>query len=157
MKKKVNFGMDILKEFENRVTSYSTFGEIVAAFEAICHIPSNSEDDTIMYSAMRNMDTFDYFDEQPLFGSYDHFSRKTFCVEFSRDYEDDSPDKNFMLFSLTLGYPNELWNLGLLESRISDQSFDDFFDRIRATRTYRYLTTHDCKPDFVHVHFGKAE
>ena len=149
--------MDLLKEFEDRVTAYSTFGEIVAVFEALCHIPSNSEDDTLLYSAMRNKGTFDYFDEPPLFGSYDHFNKKTFCVEFSRDYEDDSSDKDFMLFSVTLGYPKELWNLGLLESQISDQSFDDFFKKIRATRTYRYLSTHDCKPDFVHVYFGKAE
>ena len=62
-----------------------------------------------------------------------------------------------MIFSVTLGYPNELWNLGLFESRISDQSFEDFFEEIRATKTYRYLSTHDIKPDFVHVHFGKAE
>lgn len=70
-----------------------TFGEIVAAFEAICHIPSNSEDDTILYTATRNKGTFDCADEQPLFGSYDHLNKKTFCVEFSRDFEVNSPDK----------------------------------------------------------------
>jgi hypothetical protein len=150
-------GMDFRKEFESRITPFSTFSEIVSAFEYICRIPSNSDDEMISYHAMRNKDVFEIYDEQPLFGSLDHLNKKTFFVELSRDYEDPSARENIILFTVTLGYPGEMWNLGLMNSCLMDESLDDFFHEVRSTRTYRYLTTHDCRPDFVQVYFGKAE
>ena len=101
---------------------------------------------------------FEIYDEQPLFGSTEHLNKKTFFrgayPEISRI---PSARENIILFTVTLGYPGEMWNLGLLNSCLLDGSMDDFFKEVRESRTYRYLTTHDCKPDFVQVHFGKEE
>lgn len=149
--------MDFRKEFERRITPFCTFGEIVSAFEDICRIPSNSDDEMISFHAMRNRDVFEIYDEQPLFGLFDHLNKKTFFVELSRDYEDPAARENIILFTVTLGYPGEMWNLGLLNSCLLDGSMDGFFKEVRESRTYRYLTTHDCKPDFVQVFFGKEE
>lgn len=149
--------MDFRKEFENRVTSFSTFSDIVSAFEYICRIPSSSDDEMISYHAMRTKDVFEIYDEQPLYGSFEHLNKKTFFVEFSRDFEDPSACENIILFTVTMGYAGEMWNLGLLNSCLLDGSMDDFFQEVRESRTYRYLTTHDCRPDFVQVHFGIAE
>jgi len=149
--------IDFKKEFENRVRSTSSFSEILDAFEAIARIPVKTEYESISLLASRNYTASEDLVGQPLFGSLSNFSKKSFCVELERAYDLLPPENGVIDFRVIICYPSELWNLGLVNGHVGDQGVDEFIQTILKTKVYRYLLSHDCRPDFVYVIFGKAE
>lgn len=144
--------IDFKKEFEARVRSTSSFSEILDAYKAVARIPVETEMDTLSFFATRNFSRFETFEGDPLFGSFTNYSKKSFCVQLERTYDVPNSETGLVDFCVTICYPAELWNLGLLESHMEDVSYDDFIAYIEKSKTYRHLMTHDCRPDFVHVY-----
>ena len=149
--------MDLRNEFAKHVTSTSSFSEIVNAFFEISRIPIKAEIETFMFSASRNVDLFDDVNEHPLFGSFSNYSNKTFCVQFTRTCELPSPDNGIIDFYITIGYPNELWNLMLVDVYLADDGIDEFIKVVSKKKAYQYLMTHDCRPDFVQVQYEETK
>jgi len=149
--------IDFKKVFESRVRSTSNFSEILDAFEAVARIPVETEYETLMFQASRNYTASEDFIGQPLFGSFSNYSKKSFCIELERAYDLMPPQNDVIDFRVIICFPSELWNLGLVNGHVGDQGVDEFIQTVIKTKTYRYLLSHECKPDFVHVIFGKAE
>lgn len=149
--------MDFCNEFAKRVSSTSNFSELVSAFFEIAQVPIKAEIETFMFHASRNVDLFDDVDKQPLFGSFSNFSKKTFCVQLDRICELPLPDDGVIDFYITIGYPSELWNFMLVDDYLTEEGFDDFYNVIRKKKTFQYLMTHDCRPDFVQVQYEETK
>lgn len=149
--------MDFCNEFAKRVSSTSNFSELVSAFSEIARIPIKAEIETFMFHASRNVDLFDDVDKQPLLGSFSNFSKKTFCVQFTRTCELPAPDEGVIDFYITIGYPNELWNLILVDVYLTDDGIDEFFKVVSKKKAYQYLMSHDCRPDFVQVQYEETK
>ena len=149
--------MDFKKEFESRVSATSSFSEILSAFEAIAQIPVENTEQNLIFDASRNYKFFDDLEGQPLFGSFSNFSKKSFCVELGRVCDSLPPKTDIIDFSVLICYPGELWNLAIKEIHWDEQGYDEYFKAVQKTKTFRYLMSHDCRPDFVHVHLEETK
>ena len=149
--------MDLRNEFAKRVTSASSFSEIANAFLEVSRIPIQAEIETFMFNASRNFDLFEDVNEQPLFGSFSNYSKKTFCVQFTRTCELPAPNEGIIDFYVTIGYPSELWNLILVDVYLTDDGIDEFVKVVSKKKAYQYLMTHDCRPDFVQVQYEETK
>ncbi len=116
--------MDILEKLKQKIPKSVTVSEMVDAFEEICQVPLDAEEDDLLY-------------ENGIF-SFD--GTEKFYFSLTRQFMTEETDDEYLQLQCALKFPVNAQNRNFKVTYWSQEGdFTAFFDTVRQSPAYQFL------------------